>query len=165
MAFRVIAFPFLFFMVAFREGTAFADALIVLRRIAADHLRLFHGDAEMLFDKIDGGEDRQKGIPLAAARAADIGDGGQLFRGGAAGDPYRRLRRGSVRRGFVPFSVSRSADADAGYRPETKLLPAGITACPEEERRGEKKGTDAERVCPSVLVWGSVRGVQRGAVK
>ena len=84
--FRVIAFPFLFFMVDFGEGTAFADALIVLGRIAADHLRLFHGDAEMFLDKIDGGEDRQKGIPLAAARTADIGDGGQRFRGGAAGE-------------------------------------------------------------------------------
>ncbi len=59
-------------MICFGEGTAFADALVVLGRIAADHLRLFHGDAEMLFDKINGGEDRQKGIPLAAARAADM---------------------------------------------------------------------------------------------
>ena len=54
------------------ERTALSDALVVLRGIAADDLVLFHLDAEMLSDEINGSQDGEKRISLAAARSADL---------------------------------------------------------------------------------------------
>ena len=61
-------------MVYFGEGAAFSDALVVLRGIAADDLMLVHFDSEVFLYKIDGTEDREEGIPLAASRPADFSD-------------------------------------------------------------------------------------------
>ena len=67
-------------MVYFGEGAALSDALVVLRGILADDVLLFHLHAEMLGDEIDRAPDGKERIALAAARAADLPDGGERFR-------------------------------------------------------------------------------------
>ena len=61
-------------MIYFGKRAAFTDTLVVLRRITANHFRLFHLHAKMRFHKVDSSENRQERIPLAAAGAADFPD-------------------------------------------------------------------------------------------
>ena len=61
-------------MIRFGEGAAPADALVVSGRIAADDGGLLHFDAEVLFDKIDRCENREKRISFAAAGPSDLSD-------------------------------------------------------------------------------------------
>lgn len=59
-------------MIRFGERTPLPDALIILRGIATDDLMRFHFYAEMLFYKVDGGEDGKEGVPLAAPGPANL---------------------------------------------------------------------------------------------
>ncbi len=61
-----------FSMVGWRKGAPPPDALVVLARIAADDLGTFHLHTEMFLDKIDGSEDGEERVALAAARATDM---------------------------------------------------------------------------------------------
>ena len=56
--------------IGFVEWATFADALVVLIGIIADDIRLFHFHTELLFGEVDGREDRQIGVALAAASLA-----------------------------------------------------------------------------------------------
>lgn len=57
------------------------DTLVVPGGMDTAHSGLCHLHAEMLFYEINGGEDGQVGISLAAAGAADAADGIQRARG------------------------------------------------------------------------------------
>ena len=60
------------FAVRLKERTAFADALVVLAGIIADDIRPLHFHTKFLLGEVDGREDGQIGVALAAARATDI---------------------------------------------------------------------------------------------
>ena len=62
------------------ERAAFSDALIVFAEMGADDLRLLHLHTQVLLRKVNGCQDGETGIPLAAAGAADLPDGGEGFR-------------------------------------------------------------------------------------
>ena len=54
------------------ERTAFTDALVVLAGIIADDIRSVHFHTELLLGEVDGRENGQIGVALAAARATYI---------------------------------------------------------------------------------------------
>ena len=62
-------------MVEDGKRAALSDALVVFLGVGADDFRFFHFNAEVLPDKVHRREDRQIGIPLAAARTADLRNG------------------------------------------------------------------------------------------
>ena len=99
--------------VGFRKRTAFSDALIVLRGIAAYNVTLFHLDPEVLFHIVNSGENRKEGIALAAARAADL--------------PYFAERPGRHHVGQRErLTGKRIRTGDNGYEhPGTDSRPAG----------------------------------------
>ena len=76
-------------MIRFGERTAFPDALIVLGRITADDLMRIHLHAEVLFYKVDGGEDGEERIPLAASGPADLADAAKRACGHLVGESER----------------------------------------------------------------------------
>ena len=53
------------------ERTAFTDALVILAGIIADDIRSVHFHTELLLGEVDGREDGQIGVALAAARSTD----------------------------------------------------------------------------------------------
>ena len=59
------------------KRASFPDALVVLGRVLTNDCRLFHLNAKVFGDKVDRSQDRQIGIPLAAAWSADLPDGTQ----------------------------------------------------------------------------------------
>ena len=61
-------------MIRFGKRAAFPDTLVVLLGITADDLMRIHLHAKVLFYKVDGGEDGEEGIPLAAPGAANLTD-------------------------------------------------------------------------------------------
>ena len=64
-------------VIGLRKRTAVPDALIVLRGMGTDDLRLLQLHAEVFFYEVDGFQDRQVRVPLAAARTADLADGAE----------------------------------------------------------------------------------------
>ena len=54
------------------ERTAFANALVILTGIIADDIRSVHFHAKFLLGEVDGRENGQIGVALAAARATYI---------------------------------------------------------------------------------------------
>ena len=56
----------------FLERTAFTNALVVLAGIIADDISSVHFHTELLLGEVDGREDGQIGVTLAAARATDV---------------------------------------------------------------------------------------------
>ena len=54
------------------KRAAFPNTLIILRRIPANHFRLFHRNAKMIFHKVNRGKNGKKRISFTATRAADF---------------------------------------------------------------------------------------------
>lgn len=61
-------------MVGNGERTAFSNALVVPAGEMADYLRPFHLHAKVLLGEVNGRQERQVGIPLAAAWTANLSD-------------------------------------------------------------------------------------------
>ena len=61
-------------VIRFGEWTALPDALVVLGGIVADDLAGLHLHAEVLFYEINGGENGEEGISLAAPGSANLTD-------------------------------------------------------------------------------------------
>ena len=55
-----------------KERTALADALVVLAGIIADDIRSLHFHTKFFLGEVDGRENGQIGVALAAARATDV---------------------------------------------------------------------------------------------
>ena len=55
-----------------KERTTYSDALVVLAEMSAHNGRFIHGYTEILFHEIDGCQDGQIGIALAASRATHL---------------------------------------------------------------------------------------------
>ena len=107
-------------MIRFGEWTALADALVVLRRIVADDIMRFHFNAEVLFNKVDGGEDGEEGIPLAAPGPADLADAAKRACGHLMGEGKRLHGQG---RGFGD-----DGDEHAGADPRPARAPEAAGA-------------------------------------
>ena len=56
------------------ERAALADTLVVFSEMGANDLRLLHLHAQLLLYKVNGLQDGEEGIPLAAAGTADLSD-------------------------------------------------------------------------------------------
>ena len=89
--------PYSVSMICYGERTAVPNALVVLRGITADDLMRFHLHAEVLFYKVDGGEDGEERVPLAAPGPADLADAAKRACGHLMGEGKRFHRQG---RGF-----------------------------------------------------------------
>ena len=56
----------------FEKWASFADTLVILVGIIADDIWLFHFHTELLLGEVDGREDGEIGVALAAARTTDV---------------------------------------------------------------------------------------------
>ena len=57
-----------------KERTTHSDALVVLAEMSAHNGRYIHGYTEILFHEIDGSQDGQIGIALAASWTTHLGN-------------------------------------------------------------------------------------------
>ena len=57
-----------------KERTTHSDVLVVLAEMAAHNGRLVHGDTEIRFHEINGCQNGQIGVALAAPRATHLGN-------------------------------------------------------------------------------------------
>lgn len=119
-----------------RKRAALADALVVLgAEVAGGHAAL-HRHAQLLPREVDGGQNRQPGIPLAAPRAAHLADGLQRVGGHAVAQTpgLGGQRRGAGHDGHVlpgadacpagapePASPARHRPAAAGDLPQGRF--------------------------------------------
>ena len=92
------------------ERAAPADALAVLLGIGADNLFRLHLDPQVLPGEVRRREDRQEGIPLAAAGAADLSD---LFQR-PGGHPVGEAERFGAERGGPGGDGNKHPGADSG---------------------------------------------------
>ena len=139
-------------MIRFRERAAFPDALIVLGRIAADDIVLFHFNAEVLLYEVDGGEDGEEGVPLAAPGPADLADATKRACGHLVGEGKWLDRQGR--------GLGDDGDEHAGADPRPARVPeaAGATGDVLAAVHHLDQGAVQVDIAAAVFIGGKQRG-------